>query len=491
MSKSGSTPGILDDFPARPMSPSLHLKGSLHPLHYSHHAPSSSPQLSHFFHGPGSYPPGKQERINIDDLVDQLNNTEVLHEQADIIHYLYLHRGPNFEIKIDEKPCCIKELLVELYEKAGHWKHWGLVRHTAGMLRKRVEELALAATDLLVRQKQLSVGLPPDRERVIMRPLPPDDLASIIFDACGEDLSTASLTQELLIYLAMFIRTEPKLFNEMLRLRVGLIIQVMASELARTLKCTGDEASEHLLNLSPYEMKTLLHHILSGKEFVINTEKKSNLRQGQSLILDDRNLSMMQKSMPHLDPHSLEKEDNVESDRQGQWLRRRRLDGALNRVPVGFYPRVWKVLKMCHGLVIEGHHILHSLTREMTPGEFKFALHVEMVLNKIPQPEYRQLMVEALMILTMMTENENSKLYFNQLIQVDKIVHVANGIFIKEQNIPDDIVEASKGAAGICLHFYDTAPSGRYGTMSYLCRALAAILPLPTDVDANLDCSLS
>ena len=32
-------------------------------------------------------------------------------------------------------------------------------------------------------------------------------------------------------------------------------------------------------------------------------------------------------------------------DRQGQWLRRRRLDGALNRVPVGFYTQVWKVLE--------------------------------------------------------------------------------------------------------------------------------------------------
>lgn len=85
------------------------------------------------------------------------------------------------------------------------------------------------------------------------------------------------------------MRTEPKLFTEMLRLRVGLIIQVMASELARALQCggtkmrcivtwtrklsdmlrsiLGEEASQHLLNLSPYEMKTLLHHILSGKEF--------------------------------------------------------------------------------------------------------------------------------------------------------------------------------------------------------------------------------
>ena len=30
---------------------------------------------------------------------------------------------------------------------------------------------------------------------------------------------------------------------------------------------SGEEASDQLLNLSPYEMKTLLHHILSGKEF--------------------------------------------------------------------------------------------------------------------------------------------------------------------------------------------------------------------------------
>jgi hypothetical protein len=46
----------------------------------------------------------------------------------------------------------------------------------------------------------------------------------------------------------MFIRTEPKLFKEMLRLRVGLIIQVMASELARTLKCSGNFMDLDLIN---------------------------------------------------------------------------------------------------------------------------------------------------------------------------------------------------------------------------------------------------
>ncbi len=42
-------------------------------------------------------------------------------------------------------------------------------------------------------------------------------------------------------------------------------------------------------------------------------------------------------------------DDEETEDRQGQWLRRRRLDGALNRVPVGFYTQVWKVLQKVSG----------------------------------------------------------------------------------------------------------------------------------------------
>lgn len=46
------------------------------------------------------------------------------------------------------------------------------------------------------------------------------------------------------------------------------------------------------------------------------------------------------------------------------------------------------------------------------------------------------------------------------------------------------------GAAYICQHFYDTAPSGSYGTMTYLTRAIAVTLDcLPKDGD--LECSIS
>lgn len=34
-----------------------------------------------------------------------------------------------------------------------------------------------------------------------------------------------------------------------------------------------------------------------------------------------------------------------DSDREGQWRRRRRLDGALNRLPPDFYILVWYILE--------------------------------------------------------------------------------------------------------------------------------------------------
>jgi phosphorylase kinase alpha/beta subunit len=193
------------------------------------------------------------------------------------------------------------------------------------------------------------------------------------------------LTQELLLYLAMFVRTEPTLFNEMLRLRVGLIIRVMASELSRSIKCDGDVATEHLLNLSPFEMKNLLYHILSGKEFnmvsgvsgtfsVLSSKSSKVSKRSQIGTLLSRTGPSTSFSGSLVDADS--NEDQNESDKQGQWIRRRRLDGALNRVPRGFYSRMWMLLERCPGLVIEGKLLPQNLTQEMTSGELKFALQV-------------------------------------------------------------------------------------------------------------------
>lgn len=67
----------------------------------------------------------------------------------------------------------------------------------------------------------------------------------------------------------------------------------------------------------------------------------------------------------------------------------------------------------------------------MTPGEIKFSVHVESVLNRVPQPEYRQLLVEAILVLTMMADIEIHSI--GSIIAVEKIVHIANDLFLQEQ----------------------------------------------------------
>lgn len=72
---------------------------------------------------------------------------------------LYKHLFLPIGIIEDGKEVTVKDLLKILYVKASQQKLWGLVRHTAGMLGKRVEDLAKAITDILVRQKQVKFGI--------------------------------------------------------------------------------------------------------------------------------------------------------------------------------------------------------------------------------------------------------------------------------------------------------------------------------------------
>ena len=47
------------------------------------------------------------------------------------------------------------------------------------------------------------------------------------------------------------------------------------------------------------------------------------------------------------------------------------------------------------------------------------------------------------------------------------------------------------GTAGICQNFYDMAPSGRYGTMAYIWKAVLTTLHIPTQENGNVECVVS
>ncbi|XP_062850268.1 phosphorylase b kinase regulatory subunit alpha, skeletal muscle isoform isoform X2 [Trichomycterus rosablanca] len=477
--------------------PSLNLKSSSGP------EPSQAPEL--FVSSHSDLPRGADGAIDYVALSQLLKDMQGLQDQADILYILFKDKGMDWDTQLYGKGTTVRRLLTELYEKAGDLRCWGLIRMISGMLRKKVEELDWACSDLLAHQKHLTVGLPPEpREKTITAPMPPDQLAKLIDQASENNITISILTQEIMVYLAMNIRTQPGLFSEMFRLRIGLIIQVMATELAQSLNCSDEEATESLMSLSPSELKNLLHHILSGKEFGVQRNVETGVspaisihevghvgatkseRAGISKLKSDMKLTFPGQSFD-FDPKessrhplsSFESFDGslsvpVASDsRQGQWLRRRRLDGALNRVPVGFYQKVWKILQKCHGLSIEGFVLPSSTTREMTPGEIKFAVHVETVLNRVPQPEYRQLLVEAILVLTMLADVDIHSI--GSIIHVEKIVHIANDMFYQDQkalNAEEHILERDP-STGICRLLYDSAPSGRFGSMTYLTKAVA------------------
>ena len=60
-------------------------------------------------------------------------------------------------------------------------------------------------------------------------------------------------------------------------------------------------------------------------------------------------------------------DDSSIGDIHGSWIRRRRLDGALNRVPLGFYSKIWNILESCHAIVIfDDKRLETSLTQEVS-----------------------------------------------------------------------------------------------------------------------------
>ena len=86
---------------------------------------------------------------------------------------------------------------------------------------------------------------------------------------------------------------------------------------------------------------------------------------------------------------------------------------------------MWTLLLKCQGVRVAGATLLQSITQvqtvkisrylesrynylhtqEMTSGEMKFHLRCEALLNCVPEPGFRQLVVESLLILILCVEH--------------------------------------------------------------------------------------
>ncbi|MEG4070372.1 glycoside hydrolase family 15 protein [Microcoleus sp. Pol11C2] len=387
-------------------------------------------------------------------LLTSLRDSENLYEQIELLHTLVRLKGLNFDTGFGgaEPTVEVVDLLNEVYTKAGESSQskiqWAVIRHAAGLLDKVDISLSDAVTDILVRQKQIAVGKAYSEDSVISRPGSYTEVMDKIRQFCGEDIRDRVLTQEVLIYLGLLIKAEPHLFKGLLTLRVSYFILLLTSELARELGVTQNEAYEHLMQLSPFEIKNRLRQVLTEYE-----EMNQILKQQESLRVKQAEKDIEWVVAP------VSEEPQMPA---GGWRRKRQMEGTVNRVPKDFYPSVWGLLRHCKGLIIgdklERRNRLdsHIILSEMTPGEKNFALQIEHLLNKIVAPEYRQVNIEALMELAAIAQR-NPELQVEEYIVLDVLVgHAVRLNWLGKHQERADKYDEDKAAAWQA--FYNTSP---------------------------------
>lgn len=387
-------------------------------------------------------------------LLTSLRESENLYEQIELLHTLVRLKGLNFDTGFGgaEETVKVVDLLNEVYTKAGESSQskiqWAVIRHAAGLLDKVDISLSDAVTDILVRQKQIAVGKAYSEDSIISRPGSYTEVMDKIRQFCGEDIRDRVLTQEVLIYLGLLIKAEPQLFKGLLTLRVSYFILLLTSEFARELGVTQNEAYEHLMQLSPFEIKNRLRQVLTEYE-----EMNQILKQQESLRVKQPEKDIEWVVAP------VSEEPTMPG---GGWRRKRQMEGTVNRVPKDFYPSVWGLLRHCKGLIIgdklERRNRLdsHIILSEMTPGEKNFALQIEHLLNKIVAPEYRQVNIEALMELAAIAQR-NPELQVEEYIVLDVLVGHAVRLNWQGKH-PERADKYDEDKAAAWQAFYNTSP---------------------------------
>ncbi|NXS21828.1 KPBB kinase, partial [Mystacornis crossleyi] len=368
----------------------------------------------------------QQPDVNINDwknkstyeILQKLNDCNCLASQALLSSILLKREGPNFITKEGT----VAEHIERIYRRAGSRKLWSVVRFAASLLGKLVDSLAPSITNVLVQGKQVTLGAFGQEEVVISNPLSPAVIKNIIYEKCQlQDEREAVVQQELVIHIGWIISNSPELFSGMLKIRIGWIIHAMQYELKIR---AGDMPPKDLYQMSPSEVKQLLLDILQPQQ------------PGRS------------------------------------WLNRRQLDGSLNRTPAGFYDRVWQILERTpNGLIVAKNFLPQQPTlSDMTMYEMNFSLLVEDMLQNIDQPQYRQIIVELLMVISVILER-NPELEFQDKVDLDKVVQEAFHDFQKDHSSPKGAENQSD-----MTEFYNTHPLGKKGTCSYLSKAVITLL---------------
>ncbi|MGD1862665.1 MAG: glycoside hydrolase family 15 protein [Leptolyngbyaceae cyanobacterium] len=407
-----------------------------------------------------------ERETDVEHLVANLKQSSNLYEQVELLARLQAVESLTYDVGISQdRRITVADLLEETYVKAGRQEYWLLVRRTAGLLRKMDVSLSDAVTELLVRQKYITVGKAYTDGSLIRDPMPHSEIMDKIIAFCGDDDRDRALTQEIIVYLSVLIKAEPELFDGLLTLRTGYLILLLTNEMAREQQVPRDEAYDCLTALSPYEVKMRLRQVLAGYSGI-----KSHLFQQESLHI--KTASPVTWSFV---PDQIETGDLPVDD----WWRQRQIDGELTRLPEEFYLKVRDLLHHCRGVIIgdkldrRNRIDSESVMSEMTPGEANFARRIDHLLTKIHAPEYRHLTIEALRELAAIFKG-NPDLQLDDYIALDVLIgHAVRLAWVEDRRDRAGNYDAQKEAAWSA--FYGRSPKE---CAIYMSKALQFLVEL-------------
>ncbi|KAL6739447.1 hypothetical protein Aduo_012901 [Ancylostoma duodenale] len=348
---------------------------------------------------------------------------------------MWMRRHPDAQID----GCSIRERMERVYRRACQLRLWWLVRYCAGRLRKAMNSLAPAITNMLVRGKQVTIGCRGVREEVIRRPISPGELVDLLFASCPQnEPHVAVMQQELIIACSDLISHCQSAFDGVLTIRLSWLADAITL-LLNYVRATGSSKMPGKMVTPPTPSTTGIpagsefidsegglfsedNRLHFGDHFGVSIEFKKNCIYDLSptVVKDVVTALMTRKNWHLLSP-----------------LQTRRLNGALNRMPVNFFDRVWTILgRSRDGIVIASQFLPQQPTlSDMTEFELTFSYKIEEMLSRIAHPEYRQLLVELLSVVATILERNPEVTFTSGPFDCDVLIKKAFYLYADQQNI--------------------------------------------------------
>lgn len=341
-----------------------------------------------------------------------LEKSANLYEQIELISILWGRMGPDEPTRLGSS---LRVMTDALYYRSAQHRIWGIMRRAKALLAWHDESLEDELANIVLRRMHVAVGRSYSKSVLIDRPVSNSELLSLINKYGGEDARARLLMQEIILLCGKLLRIDPNSFKDIYTLQFWHLLLMLNADLAWERGIAQDEAFNELIELSPHSILERLQKILhSANESLnhLNSIEFFQVASGEAGLLK---LQFSEDYSPEL------------PDTYTDWLEWRKRQGAITKLTDEFCQQVWQDLGQCSGIVIgerlDANNRLDSefIRADMTAGERNFARLIADRLNRIQSNEYRQLVVEALSVLSRIFRN-NKDLKLDNYVIVDVLI---------------------------------------------------------------------